>query len=52
VLAEQIEALISQKSQEVLSEALALDDSQLGGLPDMAIPLPVDVSEVNKRRPE
>lgn len=47
MLAEQIEALIPQKSQEVLSEARALDVSQLRGLP-----LPVDVSEVNKRRPE
>lgn len=52
VLATQIEALIPQKTQQVLSEARALDDSQLASLPDIAIQLPVEVSEVSKRRPE
>jgi len=50
VLAQLVEAQISQKSQQVLSEARALNDSQLASLPDMAIPLPVNLNEVGKRR--
>jgi hypothetical protein len=52
VLAQQIEALIPVRIEEVLAEARVLNDNQLASLPDMAIQLPVDVSEVGKRRPE
>lgn len=51
VLVQLLEPQSATKSQEVLAEAQALDETQLANLPDMAIPLPVDVSEIGKRRP-
>lgn len=51
VLIQVVEPQIAVKNQEVLAEAKTLTEDELANLPDMGIPLPVEVNEVGKRRP-
>jgi hypothetical protein len=51
VLIELVELQSAVKGQEVLAEARALTEDKLASLPDLEIPLPVELSEVGKRRP-